>query len=120
MDGSGASSTRATRSQVANSRAFGGGFFIAPNAELDDGLFDVVMIGDVSKLRFLGGMPKALKGTHVEEEEVTVERAAEVEVSADRPFAVYADGEHLTDLPARLRVLPRALTMIAPPGSRRA
>ena len=51
-------------------------------------------------------MPKAKKGTHIEQEQVTVRRAAEVEVEADRPFAVYADGEHLADLPARLRVLP--------------
>ncbi len=67
--------------QVANSRAFGGGFFIAPNAELDDGLFDVVMVGDSSKLSFLGGLPKAKKGTHLEQEQITVERAAEIEVA---------------------------------------
>jgi YegS/Rv2252/BmrU family lipid kinase len=103
--------------QVANSRAYGGGFFIAPNAELDDGVFDVVMVGDSSKLSFLSGMPKAKKGTHVEQEQVNVERAAEVEVSADRPFAVYADGEHLADLPARLRVLKGALRVVAPPGA---
>ena len=61
-------------------------------------------------------MPKAVKGTHVEREEVQVRRAAEVEVDADRQFDVYADGEPLADLPARLRVLPGALTVIAPPG----
>jgi YegS/Rv2252/BmrU family lipid kinase len=102
--------------QVANSRAFGGGFFIAPNAELDDGQFDVVMVGDSSKLAFLGGMPKAKKGTHLEQEQISVERASAVDVDADRPFAVYADGEHLADLPAKLEVLPGALTVIAPPG----
>jgi YegS/Rv2252/BmrU family lipid kinase len=102
--------------QVANSRAFGGGFFIAPDAELDDGLFEVVMVGDSSKLNFLAGMPKAKKGTHVEQEQIKVERAAEVEVDADRPFAVYADGEHLSDLPAKLKVLRGALTVIAPTG----
>ncbi len=74
------------------------------------------MVGDSSKLSFLGGMPKAKKGTHLEQEQISVERAAEIEVGADRPFAVYADGEHLTDLPARLRVLRGALTVIAPPG----
>jgi len=102
--------------QVANSRALGGGFFIAPNAELDDGLFDVVTVGHASKLRFLGGLPKARKGTLLGQEQVQVHRAAGVEVSADRDFAVYADGEHLADLPARLRVLPGALTVIAPQG----
>ena len=48
-------------------------------------------------------------------DEVTVLRAAEVTISADRPFAVYADGDHLADLPATIRLLPRALTVIAPP-----
>jgi diacylglycerol kinase family enzyme len=45
-----------------------------------------------------------------------VMRAAEVKVSADRPFAIYADGEHLTDLPATLRVLRQALRVVAPAG----
>ena len=101
---------------VANSRAFGGGMFIAPAAELDDGLFDVVMSGHTGKLRFLVNLPKVFKGTHVDEDEVTVRRASTVEVSADRDFEVYADGEHLSDLPARLRVLPGALSVIAPRG----
>ena len=43
-------------------------------------------------------------------------RASEVEIRADRPFAVYADGDHLADLPATIRVLPRALNVIAPPN----
>ena len=43
------------------------------------------------------------KGRHVDNDEVTVRRAAEVEISADRPFAVYADGDHLADLPATIR-----------------
>ena len=101
---------------AANSRAFGGGMFIAPNAELDDGKLDVVTTGSVSKLRFLAHLPKVFKGTHIDEDEVDVHRAATVVVSADRPFAVYADGEHLSDLPARLRVLSRALGVIAPPA----
>jgi YegS/Rv2252/BmrU family lipid kinase len=116
LDGDPAMSFEGYSVQVANSRAFGGGFFIAPNAELDDGLFDVVTVGDSSKLAFLGGMPKAKKGEHLEREQVKVLRAAEVEVTADRDFAVYADGEHLADLPAKLRVLRGALNVIAPPG----
>ncbi|MDQ2939438.1 MAG: diacylglycerol kinase family lipid kinase [Actinomycetota bacterium] len=101
---------------AANSRAFGGGMFIAPNASLDDGEFDVVMIGETGKLRYLSNLPKVFKGTHVDNEEVRVLRAARLELSASRPFAVYADGEHLTDLPASLRVLPRALSVVAPPA----
>jgi YegS/Rv2252/BmrU family lipid kinase len=100
---------------VANSKAFGGGMFIAPDADLADGEFDIVTVGEVGKLRFLGNLPKVFKGTHVEEDEVRVFRASRLELSASQPFHVYADGEHLTDLPAALRVLPRALSVIVPP-----
>jgi YegS/Rv2252/BmrU family lipid kinase len=99
---------------VANSKAFGGGMFIAPDADLADGEYDVVTVGEVGKLRFLGNLPKVFKGTHVEEDEVRVFRAPHLELSASRPFPVYADGEHLTDLPASLRLLPKALSVIVP------
>jgi YegS/Rv2252/BmrU family lipid kinase len=101
---------------VANSKAYGGGMFIAPDADLADGEFDVVLIGERSKLHFLVNLPKVFKGTHLESEEVRVMRAAEVKARADRDFAVYADGEHLSDLPVTLRVLPGALRVIAPSG----
>lgn len=100
---------------VANSKAFGGGMFIAPDADLSDGEFDIVAVGEVGKLRFLSNLPKVFKGTHVEEDEVRVFRAPRLELSASRPFPVYADGEHLTDLPATLRLLPQALSVIVPP-----
>jgi YegS/Rv2252/BmrU family lipid kinase len=102
---------------VANSKAYGGGMFVAPDAELDDGEFDVVTIGQVGKLRFLGNLPKVFKGTHVRNDEVQVTRASRLGLSASRPFAVYADGEHLTDLPADLRILPRALRVLVPPAA---
>jgi YegS/Rv2252/BmrU family lipid kinase len=101
---------------VANNRAYGGGMFIAPDADLSDGEFDIVTVGEGGKLHFLGNLPKVFKGTHVEEDEVRVFRAPHLELSASRPLAVYADGEHLTDLPASLRLLPRALSVLAPPG----
>jgi YegS/Rv2252/BmrU family lipid kinase len=99
---------------VANNKAFGGGMFIAPDAELDDGEFDIVAVGEVGKLRALASMPKVFKGTHIEEDWVRVFRARHLELTASRPYPVYADGEHLSDLPASLRVLPRALSVIAP------
>ncbi len=99
---------------VANNKAFGGGMYIAPDAELDDGEFDIVAIGEVGKLRFVGNLPKVFKGTHVKQDEVQVFRAPHLELSASRPFPVYADGEHLTDLPASLRILPQALTVLVP------
>ena len=99
---------------VANSSCFGGGMYIAPDAELDDGEFDVVTVGEVGKLRFVGNLPKVFKGTHVEEDEVSVFRARRLELDASRPFPVYADGEHLTELPVSLRVIPQALSVLVP------
>ncbi len=97
---------------MANSKAYGGGMMIAPDAELDDGLLDVVSTAEVAKLRFLASLPKVFDGKHIENPEVSVERVAEVRIDADRPFAVFADGDHVTDLPATVRVLPQALSVI--------
>jgi YegS/Rv2252/BmrU family lipid kinase len=99
---------------AANSRAYGGGMLLAPDADLADGEFDVVIVGEFSRLRFVSNLPKVFKGTHVHEDEVSVFRAPRLELSASRPFAVYADGEHLTDLPVSLRLLPRALKVLVP------
>lgn len=102
---------------VANSSAYGGGMFVAPDASLTDGAFDIVTVSAVSKLRFLANLPKVFKGTHINNQEVKVFRAARVELRANRPFRLYADGEYLTDLPATLKVLPAALELIAPPAA---
>ncbi len=97
---------------VANNSAYG--MYVAPDARLDDGEFDVVTITQVGKFRFLSNLPKVFKGTHVRNQEVQVVRASRLSASASRPFAVYADGEHLTDLPADLRVIPGALRVLVP------
>src|SRR5258705_6713161 len=55
---------------VANNQAFGGGMYIAPGAELDDGEFDIVTVCEGGKVRFLSNLPKVVKGTHVEEDDV--------------------------------------------------
>jgi YegS/Rv2252/BmrU family lipid kinase len=99
---------------VANNSVYGGGMWIAPDAELDDGEFDVVSIGEGGKLRFLWGLRDVLKGDHLGKEEVSVFRAPRLRLDASRPFPVYADGDHLTDLPVTLRVLPRCLSILVP------
>lgn len=102
---------------VANSRAYGGGMLIAPRAELDDGLFEVVLIGNVSKLRFLTNLPKVFRGAHERLPEVHMLRAAEVVLSADRPFTMYADGDPIGELPLRVRVVPGAVRVLVPADS---
>jgi YegS/Rv2252/BmrU family lipid kinase len=101
---------------VANNSVYGGGMWIAPEAEIDDGLFDVVAITEVGKLRFLLGLRDVLKGAHLHKDEVSVFRAPRLRIDASRPFPVYADGDHLTDLPVSLRVLPRCLSILVPDG----
>jgi YegS/Rv2252/BmrU family lipid kinase len=100
---------------VANNSVYGGGMYIAPNAQLDDGEFDVVSIGEDSKLRFLLGLKDVLKGKHLHKDSVEVFRASRLALDASRPFPVYADGDHLTDLPVSLRVLPRSLSILVSP-----
>jgi diacylglycerol kinase family enzyme len=102
---------------ASNSGVYGGGMRLAPAARLDDGLLDIVAIEQVSKLRFLANLPKVFKGTHVELPSVKVLQAAEVVISADRPFALYADGDPIAQLPARVRVLPGAVRVLVPGGT---
>jgi YegS/Rv2252/BmrU family lipid kinase len=101
---------------VANTAMHGGGMQIAPEASLQDGQFDVVMIADLPKLAFLRVLPTVFKGTHVQQEVVTILRGRTIEISADRPFTVYADGDPLAVLPATLTVLPSAVLVMAPAG----
>ncbi len=100
---------------AANSKAYGGGMFIAPDARLDDGLLDVVAIADGPKTRFLRGLPDVFKGKHVDRPDVSVHRCAELKITADREFAIYGDGDPIAELPATVRVLPAALRVIVPP-----
>jgi YegS/Rv2252/BmrU family lipid kinase len=99
---------------VANSKAYGGGMFVVPHAELDDGKLDVMLSGAGSKLHFLSHLPKVFKGAHVDDPRIRFIRGEDVEVSADRPFVVYADGDPIGELPVRIRVAPRALRVLVP------
>jgi YegS/Rv2252/BmrU family lipid kinase len=100
---------------AANSKTYGGGMRAAPNAMLDDGLLEVVVLESISKLRFLTTiLPRVFKGTHVQLPSVQVFRAAEVEISADRPFTMYADGDPIGDLPVRVRAVHGAVSVLVP------
>lgn len=100
---------------VANSRTYGGGMYVAPHAELDDGLLEVVALGDISKRHFLFGlMPKVFKGSHIDEPYVHAWSGKTIDVAADRPFTIYADGDPIGELPARIEVEPRCLRVIVP------
>ena len=97
-----------------NTRAYGGGMFVAPDAEIDDGLLDVVMYSQGTKRRFLYNLTKTFKGRLQESPSVHVVRAREMRISADRPFTMYADGDPIAELPATVRVRHRALRVLVP------
>jgi YegS/Rv2252/BmrU family lipid kinase len=99
---------------VANSKAYGGGMYLAPHAELDDGRLDVMLSEADSKLHHLTLMPKVFKGTHVDDPYIHWLSGSVVEVTADRPFTVYADGDPIGELPARIGVSQQSLRVIAP------
>jgi YegS/Rv2252/BmrU family lipid kinase len=99
---------------AANSKAYGGGMLLAPDASLEDGQFDVVMIGHVPKGRFVRLLPGVFKGEHVHEATVEVARAMQLTIAADRPFTLYADGDPIAELPVTLRVLPAAVRVLVP------
>ena len=98
---------------VANGPSYGGGMHVAPRASLADGLLDVIVIADIGKLEFLRTFPKVFTGRHIEHPAVAVHRAAKVELDADRPLHVYADGEPAGTLPATFEVRRAALTVLA-------
>jgi YegS/Rv2252/BmrU family lipid kinase len=99
---------------AANSKAYGGGMMLAPDASLEDGLLDVVMVERVSKASFLRLLPTVFKGEHVRQPNVHVERAREIEIAAERPLTLYADGDPIAELPVTVRVLPGAVRVLVP------
>jgi YegS/Rv2252/BmrU family lipid kinase len=99
---------------AANSKAYGGGMWLAPDASLEDGLLDVVVVGDVPKTRFLRLLPTVFKGEHVRQPQVEVIRCGEVTIDAERPFQMYADGDPIAALPVTVRALPGAVRVLVP------
>ena len=96
---------------VANGQWFGGGMWIAPDARPDDGLFDVIIIGDVGKIELLQTMPRVYKGTHLTHPKVKATRAREVRVESQQDMWMQADGEGLGRAPATFRIRPQALRL---------
>jgi YegS/Rv2252/BmrU family lipid kinase len=102
---------------VANSRFFGGGMMIAPNASLDDGLFDVVNIGDIGTVKVLLNAHTLYRGTHLDLAEVKSRPARRVEVSPADPSTeihIETDGELPGKLPAVFEVVTHALRLRVP------
>lgn len=103
---------------VANGSYFGGGMKIAPKAELDDGLADVVLAGALSPWQAMRIFPRIYEGTHTHHDAVEIVRAREVTVEPLAPHPdppeAYGDGERIGAAPMRIAVEPGALRMLSP------
>jgi diacylglycerol kinase (ATP) len=101
---------------VANGRYFGGGMMICPEAEPDDGLLDVLTIGDLTKRDLLLTLPKTYRGRHLPHPKAELLRGTVVEVDSTTPLPVELDGEQPGTTPVRCEIVPLALRLRVPAG----
>jgi diacylglycerol kinase family enzyme len=99
---------------MGNSRRTGGLFYITPDALLDDGLLDLAIVPDKSKLGVLQMLPKTFTGAHRNDPRILFVRCTEVKVSSARPVPVHLDGEVVMDdvSMAHVEIFPRRLEII--------
>ncbi|MBU0611228.1 MAG: diacylglycerol kinase family lipid kinase, partial [Armatimonadetes bacterium] len=100
---------------IANAQTYGGGMRIAPEACVDDGLLDVVIVEPLGRLEFLRTLPKVFHGTHVAHPAVSCQRGREIAVESDEPVPVMVDGDLKAATPLRVTVAPGAAHLWLPP-----
>jgi diacylglycerol kinase (ATP) len=105
--------TSANLVALGNNVSLGGGMKITPDAKVDDGLLDVLIVRPLSRLNFLRIFPRVFKGTHVSHPKVSIERARRIRIEAEGIVA-YGDGERFAALPIDVEVVPGALRVLAP------
>ena len=105
--------TDLTLAAFGNTRSYGGGMLICPDADHADGLLDITMVSSGSRLKLVRLFPTIFTGTHVELDEVTTARARKIWVECPGINA-YADGEYACPLPAEISAMPGALTIFRP------
>lgn len=98
---------------VCNGRYFGGAMYIAPPADVQDGEFDVVILGDFTKPELVVNVPRVYKGTHLTHPKVQIHKARQVHAQARERMLVQADGELVGQAPASFHIVPRVLRVIA-------
>jgi diacylglycerol kinase (ATP) len=97
---------------VCNGRYLGGGMFMAPDASFNDGIFDVVILGNLNKLEVVVNVPRVYKGTHLTHPKVSLCHAKEVHIEARERMFLQADGELIGEAPATFQIIPQALRVL--------
>ena len=98
---------------VANGRFAGGGMMLAPHAELNDGLFDVILTDRITRFDIVKELGRIQRGAHLGHPKVTELRAREISITACRPMPIDLDGEMVGTTPARLTVLPSSIRFLS-------
>jgi diacylglycerol kinase (ATP) len=105
--------TELTLAAFGNTKSYGGGMRICPNADPTDGLLDVTMVASASRTKLIRLFPTVFKGTHVDLDEVRTARARTITV--DSPgITAYADGEYVCPLPVEVSAVGAALKILRP------
>ena len=103
--------TRAMLVSVGNNVSIGGGMKVTPDALVDDGLLDILVVQPLSRLAFLRIFPRVFKGTHVSDPRVTIYRGKRVTIDSSTAVA-YADGERFGPLPVDIEVVQQTLRVL--------
>mgnify|MGYP001178523747 FL=1 len=82
-----------TMTAITNGRCFGSGFWVCPQAEIDDGMLDVMVADGIGRMRIMGLIPKITKGTHLNESVLSNYQARRIVIDSEKPMVVEADGE---------------------------
>ena len=104
---------------VANGQYHGGAMWLAPNAQPDDGLFDVLLIGDVTKADLVRTLPKIYRGTHLPHPRAELLRGRTVSIEPVEPMPVQFDGEQPGTTPVRFELVPQTLRLRVPRAAER-
>lgn len=97
-----------------NSKFYGGGIMITPQAEIDDGKLDLCIVRRLNKLRLLLRLPAVYRGRHSRFPEVSFFRTREAAVESDAPLNLYGDGELVGRTPLTIEVMPKAMRVLVP------
>lgn len=99
---------------VANASSYGGGMKIAPEADIEDGFFDLVVVQGVGRTEFLRAFPSVFKGAHTHHPKVLALRGRQIRIESEKPLPFLADGEIVGTTPVEFEVVPKALDVMLP------
>lgn len=112
IDGDTEGSKKLVNFVVANGKYFGSGLRVAPDAEINDGIFDIIFIGDFGRLEAVRNLPKLRRGMHLQHKKVECRQGREISAYSDETVFIDMDGEMVGVLPIKIKILPGALPFL--------